>query len=218
MYDQEIILPLGIEERIQYLSQGKTPQQHLLHIEKVCKSGCKWIQLRLKNENLVTYLETAFKAREICDHYGAILIINDNVSEAKMTQADGVHLGLTDMCPKEARKILGNNYVIGGTANTIEDCNIQYNKGVDYIGLGPHRFTTTKKELKPTLGLEGYKNIVEKLKVQNIKIPVIAIGGITLSDIKKILKTGISGIAVSNLLTNQENLEQTIINIKQEFL
>lgn len=201
--------------QLQYISQGKTPQEHLHNIEKVCAAGCKWVQLRLKDEDMATYLQTALKVRDICDQYEAILIINDNVSVAKAAMADGIHLGLHDMNPQDARKILGDNFIIGGTANTISDCIQHVQDGVDYIGLGPFRYTTTKKKLSPVLGPKGYKTILEEVG-KNSTIPIVAIGGIIEKDISDIIKTGVSGIAVSGMLTNQENLEKKIQNIKTQ--
>ncbi|WP_271728609.1 thiamine phosphate synthase [Aquimarina algiphila] len=201
------------EVNLQYISQGKTPQEHLENIEEVCVAGCKWVQFRLKDEDMATYLHTALKARDICDQYGSILIINDNVGVAKAAMADGIHLGLNDMNPREARKILGDNFIIGGTANTVADCMQHIQDGVDYIGLGPFRYTTTKKKLSPVLGSEGYKAILKEVS-KNSKIPIVAIGGIVEKDISDIIKTGVSGIAVSGMLTNQEDLEKKIQNIK----
>ncbi len=200
---------------LQYISQGATPKEHLENIREVCKAGGRWIQLRLKDTDMATYLNIAIQCREICDQYNAIMVINDNVGVAKAAMADGIHLGLNDMNPNEARKILGDNFIIGGTANTIEDC-IQHSKGgVDYIGLGPFRYTETKKKLSPTLGLEGYENVLSKFRIQNPELPIVAIGGITISDIKDLIQIGISGVAVSGMLTNQEDLEEKIQNIKK---
>ena len=126
------------------------------------KGGCRWIQLRMKNSSEDEILKTALMLKEICFKYGATLIIDDHVSICKMINADGVHLGKNDMCPKEASKILGCNVVVGGTANTYEDIEMLVAKGVDYIGLGPFRFTKTKENLSPVLGLEGYKNIMKR--------------------------------------------------------
>ncbi len=200
--------------RLQYISQGRTPQEHLENIENVCKVGCRWIQLRLKDADMASYLNTALQCRNICDQYGAIMIINDNVSVAKAALADGIHLGLSDMNPQEARKILGDNFIIGGTANTIENC-LQHSKdGVDYIGLGPYKHTMTKKKLSPVLGIDGYTNILAKLKIQNSELPIIAIGGITEEDVAPLMQAGVSGIAISEGLTNQVNLEKKIETIK----
>ncbi|WP_254661359.1 thiamine phosphate synthase [Aquimarina megaterium] len=200
---------------LQYISQGKTPKDHLKNVENACKAGCSWIQLRLKNEDIATYLDTAIQCRNICDQYHAIMIVNDNVSVAKAVLADGIHLGLNDMNPREARKILGDNFIIGGTANTLENCIQHIEDGVDYIGLGPYKHTITKKKLSPVLGIDGYTNILGKLKVINSELPVIAIGGVTEKDITTLMQTGVSGIAVSGELTNQVNLEKKIETIKK---
>lgn len=200
---------------LQYISQGKTPQEHLKNIENTCKAGCKWIQLRLKEVDVATYLNTALQCRNICDQYDAIMIVNDNVSVAKAVLADGIHLGLSDMNPREARKILGDNFIIGGTANTLENCIQHIEDGVDYIGLGPYQETVTKKKLSPVLGIDGYQNILTQLKNENSETPVVAIGGITEKDITILMQTGISGIAVSGELTNQVNLEKKIETIKK---
>ncbi|MDY8135025.1 thiamine phosphate synthase [Aquimarina sp. 2201CG5-10] len=200
--------------RIQYISQGNTPEDHLYNIEQVCKAGGRWIQLRLKDVDMATYLNTALKCREICDQYDAIMIINDNVGVAKAALADGVHLGLEDMNPIEARKVLGENYIIGGTANTLENCMQHIVDKVDYIGLGPFRHTTTKKKLSPILGAHGYQEILSEIRNQNSEIPIVAIGGIKIEDIETLIQSGVSGIAVSGMLTDQKDLEQKIENIR----
>ena len=111
--------------------------------------------------------------------------------------ADGVHLGKKDMPTDQARAFLGKDFIIGGTANTLDDVRNHWKNGVDYIGCGPFRFTTTKKGLAPVLGLEGYEAIVMGMKSEDIDIPIVAIGGITASDIPAIMATGVSGIALS---------------------
>ncbi len=200
---------------LQYISQGKTPDEHLRHIKNVCEAGCGWVQLRLKNTDMATYLNTAIQCRNICDQYEAIMIVNDNVGIAKAAMADGVHLGLGDMNLKEARKILGDNFIIGGTANTLEDCIRHIEDEVDYIGLGPFKYTETKRKLSPILGLEGYRNILSEEEIQNSEIPLVAIGGIVESDIEELIKVGLSGIAVSGMLTDQQDLKEKIQNIKK---
>lgn len=119
--------------------------------------------------------------------------------------ADGVHLGKNDMPVDEARRLLGNDRIIGGTANTFEDIERLHRQGADYIGCGPFRFTTTKKNLSPVLGLEGYKRIVSNMKAHGIDLPIVAIGGILKSDIADIMQTGVTGIAVSGGILNAES-------------
>ena len=122
-----------------------------------------------------------------------------------LTGADGVHLGKNDMPVDEARKMLGRNRIIGGTANTFEDVERLSRQGADYIGCGPFRFTTTKKNLSPVLGLEGYRSITAQMKAHDILLPIVAIGGILHQDIPAIMQTGVTGIAVSGAVLNAEN-------------
>ena len=131
--------------KLHYITQGKTPEEHLENVQKACASGAEWIQLRLKNLDPKTILETAQKAREITSHFQTRLIINDYYKVAKEVKADGIHLGKTDECPLKVREYLGSLYIVGGTANTLEDCTKLLEKEVDYIGLGPFQFTETKR-------------------------------------------------------------------------
>lgn len=188
--------------KLHYISQGATPEEHLENIQRSCSSGADWVQLRLKDLDEDVLLKTAQKAREITGHFQTRLIINDHYKIAKQVKADGVHLGKTDACPLEVREYLGKFYSVGGTANTLEDCKELLNKKVDYIGLGPFRFTETKKNLSPILGTSGYQAIINALQTET---PIIAIGGITLEDVPELLKTGVHGIAVSGAITRNFN-------------
>lgn len=185
--------------KLHYISQGNTPEEHLDNIQKACSHGATLVQLRLKNVPINQVLVIATEARTITAQYGTKLIINDHYEIAKEVKADGVHLGKTDSCPTVAREHLHSWQIIGGTANTLEDCLSLIDKGVDYIGLGPLRFTTTKKNLSPVLGYNGYHLITDALKT---KTPIIAIGGITIDDVTDLLETGIHGIAVSAGITH----------------
>ncbi|WP_027067131.1 thiamine phosphate synthase [Maribacter sp. Hel_I_7] len=187
---------------LHYISQGSTPQEHLENIQKACSSGAELVQLRLKNQSEKVVLETAQQARKITSKFQVLLIINDHYKIAAAVKADGVHLGKLDSCPTKARKELASWQLIGGTANTLEDCKTLIHKKVDYIGLGPFRFTKTKKNLSPVLGMNGYLTILEELKTE---LPVIAIGGIVIDDVSELMKTGIHGIAVSGEITRNFN-------------
>ncbi|MEO8932799.1 MAG: thiamine phosphate synthase, partial [Xanthomarina sp.] len=196
--------------KLHYISQGNSPKEHLDNIQKACSSGAELVQLRLKDtpgslagRSEKKYLKLAHEAREITSHFQTRLFINDVYKIAKEVKADGVHLGKTDSCPTIARKHLYTWQIIGGTANTLEDCEILISKEVDYISLGPFRFTTTKEHLPAIIGLDGYIAIMDVLKT---KTPIIAVGGITTDDVTAILKTGISGIAVSAEITRDFNV------------
>ncbi len=175
--------------------------------EQACNGGVKWIQLRLKNVSDVYYYNVAKDVHAICKKYDATFIINDNVQLALELKADGVHIGKEDTSPQDARAILGNGFIIGSTANTIEDVTKLSKMPIDYIGLGPYRFTDTKQNLSPVLGLKGYNDIFNSTNY--IKMPpIIAIGGIRLEDTVSILSTGVYGIAVSGAITFAPNIEE----------
>lgn len=199
-----------MNNQLQYISQGNTVEEQVYNIHKALDNGCEWIQMRFKKN----YSDDAFTLAEavkmLCKEYLATFIINDNVHLAKQLDADGVHLGLSDMSVEEARLILGKTKIIGGTANTFEDVLQRTAENCDYIGLGPYQFTTTKQHLSPILGLEGYRSIIEQMKAKNIQIPIYAIGGITLEHVESLMKTGIQGIAVSGLITQSKNASQLI--------
>jgi thiamine-phosphate pyrophosphorylase len=147
----------------------------------------------------------AVEAQQLCRKFNATFIIDDRVALVRELHADGVHLGKNDMPIAEARRLLGPDYIIGGTANTIYDVKSHYAAGADYIGCGPFRFTTTKQKLSPVLGLEGYKRIVIEMRAAHIDLPIVAIGGITKEDIPAILATGITGIALSGTVLRASN-------------
>lgn len=164
------------------------------------EGGCRWIQLRMKDADEEELETNAVEVQKLCRDFGATFIIDDNVALVKKLKADGVHLGKNDMSIAEARKILGKDFIIGGTANTFEDIVSHAHSGADYIGCGPFRYTTTKKNLSPVLGLEGYTNIIRCMKTAGISLPIVAIGGITLQDIADVMATGVNGIALSGTI------------------
>ena len=190
---------------IQFISHFTEQHTYLDSIRLALEGGIKWVQLRMKDATEDEIISVGTEARRLCDQYGATFIIDDHVELVHKLKADGVHLGKNDMPIAEARNILGKDIIIGGTANTFEDIAAHYQATADYIGCGPFRFTTTKKGLSPTLGLEGYRSIMTKVKEAGINIPVVAIGGITAEDIPDIMQTGISGIALSGAILRAEN-------------
>ena len=174
------------------------------------EGGCRWIQLRMKDTPANDVEREARRVQDLCRAYHATFIIDDHVELAKELKADGVHLGKKDMPVAEARRMLGSGFIIGGTANTFDDIKMHYDAGADYIGCGPFRFTTTKKNLSPILGLEGYRSIVRQMKEADIRLPIVAIGGITFEDIPAILQTGVTGIALSGTILRADNpVEET---------
>ena len=190
---------------IQFISHYSERYSYLDSIQLALEGGCRWIQLRMKDATDDEVRPIAIKAQQLCRHYNATFIIDDRVALVRELGADGVHLGKNDMPIREARQILGPDYIIGGTANTFEDAKAHYEASADYIGCGPFRFTTTKQKLAPVLGLDGYRHIIQQMRAANINIPVVAIGGITKDDIPAILQTGITGIALSGTVLRADD-------------
>ncbi len=192
-----------IRSRLQYISQGTTAKEQAYHIQQALDHGADWIQLRWKAAADEERIKLAEQVKQQCQQYQAICIINDSIAVAKHIDADGVHLGLDDEGIEKARSILGQEKIIGGTANTITDVIKRIDEGCSYIGLGPYRTTRTKEKLSPILGLEGYREIIQYLKNRAIHCPPIyAIGGIGLTDIPSLLAEGIYGVAVSKVITD----------------
>ena len=182
---------------IQFISHYTDQYSYLDSIRLALEGGCRWVQLRMKDASIQDFLRIGKEVRRLCDSYQATFILDDHVELVREIGADGVHLGKKDMPVAEARKTLGNDCIIGGTANTFDDVKMHYEASANYIGCGPFRFTTTKQGLAPVLGLEGYRSIIAQMSAEGIDLPMVAIGGITAEDIPAIMQTGVSGIALS---------------------
>lgn len=203
------------EISLQFITHFTERYSYLDSVRIALEGGCKWIQLRMKEASTEEIIPIAKEAKAMCHKYGATFIIDDHVELVKLIEADGVHLGKNDMPIAEARKLLGRNYIIGGTANSFEDVQKHYENGADYIGCGPFRFTTTKKNLSTVLGLEGYQRIVSQMKEAGINLPLVAIGGITRDDLPSLMQTGITGIALSGSILRAESPIQEMKTIIQ---
>lgn len=171
--------------------------------------GCKWIQLRMKEADPDEIRKAVDKLKPLCQEKGAILLLDDHVELTSQLDIDGVHLGKNDMPPAEARALIGEKYIIGGTANTFDDIKNLVAQGVDYIGLGPFRYTETKQNLSAIIGIDGYKNIISQCHAAGITTPIVAIGGIEPDDILAIMKAGLSGIALSGAILRSDNPTET---------
>ena len=182
---------------LQFISHYTDKIGYLDSIRLALDGGCRWVQLRVKNATVEELRPMALEALRMCREAGATFIIDDHVELVKEIGADGVHVGKNDMPVAEARRVLGPDFIIGGTANTFEDVMMHYEAGANYIGCGPFRFTTTKEKLSPVLGLDGYREVVAQMRLHGVDLPIVAIGGITAEDIPEIMETGVTGIALS---------------------
>ena len=189
--------------RLQYITDSVT------QVERACAAGIKWVQGRIKNKPEEETKSILVEMKNICDKHKCIFVINDFIELALEIKANGVHLGKNDTSIEKAKKIIKDpNFILGGTANTLEDVKKLEEHHVHYIGLGPLRFTETKVKLSPLLGFEGYKNILETRSYNSI--PIFAIGGILPSDVTKLVETGVYGIAVSSYLSKSENMKNAL--------
>ena len=142
----------------------------------------------------------------ICDDWGATLILTDHYHLLDKVDAQGVHLENMNADFKEIRKIISDEKTLGASANSFEDIQKAYATGaVDYIGCGPFAHTDTKPNSYPLLGTTGYNLIAKKMRQDKIDIPVLGVGGVTISDVDALLSTGIYGIAVSSAVNLSED-------------
>lgn len=190
---------------LQFITHESDRYSIVEEAQMAIEGGCRWIQLRMKDATDEEVRNVALEIIPMCRESDTFLIIDDRVNLVNDLKVSGVHLGKDDMDPLEARELLGPHAIIGITANTADDLLKYKGKDIDYAGVGPFRFTTTKKNLAPQLGLDGYREIVSQLKASGITLPIVAIGGITIDDIDPLLQTGVNGIAMSGAIINADD-------------
>lgn len=190
--------------RLMFITHPTDRYTELEEIKQVLEGGCTWVQLRMKG---TLDLATARKAAVLCAAYSpnSVLCIDDDLSVALASGAQAVHLGKHDKPVAEAWQEIGEErksegFLVGATANTLEDMLRAAAAGASYIGLGPYRFTETKKNLSPVLGAEGYRKLTGAAREAGIDLPVFAIGGIRLEDVALLMETGVDGLAVSGAI------------------
>lgn len=203
--------------KAQYITNYQSEISQLNQVKMVVDAGFNWIQYRPKETTDDVILREGQEIAKFCKQHSVTFIMNDSVDFAIKLNADGVHLGKNDMLPSEARKRLGNDKIIGGTANTYNDISNLVAQGVNYVGVGPYKFTNTKKNLSPVLGLNGYSAILNLLNKHSSSIPLIAIGGIKEIDIEALENIGVYGIAISSLISESDNISLIAEKILKTF-
>ncbi|WP_075565355.1 thiamine phosphate synthase [Ihuprevotella massiliensis] len=180
-----------------FITHASSTEEVLRQTEAVLSQGrADIVQLRMKNAPKSLLLSTAREIQVLCRNYGVPLLINDHVDVARAIGADGVHLGKEDMSPSLARELLGDAALIGRTCNTQADLQTALCEPIDYVGVGPYRFTQTKERLAPILGIEGYRD----LHLADYPLSAYAIGGIRPDEAPLFDALGIYGIAMSGAL------------------
>lgn len=185
---------------LQFITDAPTAEATVAQAIAAMEGGCRWVQVRMKDAPDSEVEKAVMALLPDTRALGTILIVDDRVDIVVRTGADGVHLGKDDMPPAEARALLGPDKIIGSTVNTLADIDSLPLDLIDYLGMGPFRFTSTKKRLAPLLGLDGYRRIMSKLRERS-QIPVVAIGGITPDDVAPLLDAGVTGVAVSGAIS-----------------
>ena len=180
-------------------------------IEESIKGGVKIVQLREKNISTKDFYEKALKVKEICKNYGVLFIINDRLDITQAVEADGVHLGQSDMPIEKAREILKDKFLIGATARNIEEAKKAELLGADYIGSGAIFGTSTKDNAKK-LEMEELKKIVT-----SVKIPVFAIGGININNVWILKNIGLQGICSVSGILSEKDCKKAVENILKNF-
>ena len=180
--------------KFHYLTQDMPNRSHAEQAEIACAAGANWVQYRCLTKTDDELITEISQIADICDDWGATLILTNHYHLLNEVDAQGVHIEDFDADFKAIREIIGEDKTLGGSATNVEALlKVQATGVVDYCGYGPFRHTETKPNNKPLLGFNGY----HELQKQAIDIPVIAVGGVTLSDAEALLVTGIYGIAVS---------------------
>lgn len=192
---------------IQYITNGRNEKEITSRVATALQGGIRWVQLRMKEASSAERLSVALSLKALMTDYpDAILIIDDDVAVALASNADGVHLGLKDMPIAEARRILGESKVIGGTCNTAEDLKLRALEGADYVGCGPWAMTQTKQNLSPILGKAGMLALSTYNRGLPLPLPLYAIGGITQGDMPHLIKDiKVTGIALSGLIEQADD-------------
>lgn len=198
--------------RLQFITHGDV----VASAKAALEAGVKWVQFRCKQaESTQDLLEKAWQVRCLCHQYGAMMSVDDYVYLVDECKAEALHLGADDMPIEEARRVVGKDIIIGGTAHNMDEIRKVVAAGADYIGLGPFRYTTTKEKLSPLLGLDGYRDLLARCKAEGINLPIYAIGGIQPADAEALRETGVYGLAVSGAILQAGGIDAARAAVKQ---
>lgn len=179
----------------------------LQQVEEALKSGVTCLQLREKNLDNAAFLQEAVEIHDLCKKYNVPLIINDNVEVAMRCNAEGVHVGQEDMSLTEVRKLVGDSMIIGVSAHNVEEAVEAEKNGADYLGLGAVFSTKTK------LDVDVMPQSTIKSICNSVKIPTVAIGGISKDNVMKLSGTGVDGIAVVSAIFGAKNISKATADL-----
>ena len=191
------------------LTQDGLALSHGEQAAALCRAGARWIQVRMKGDagGAGSRLAAIRSVVQICRDNGAICIVNDHPELAVAAEADGAHLGRNDGNWRAARQILGATRILGGTVNDAGDAAAVVAAGcLDYVGVGPLRFTATKAKLAPVLGPDGVSTLIRQLD----GLPAWVIGGVQPGDLPGLRSAGAAGVAVSSALYRDGRIAENV--------
>lgn len=203
-FDKDTLLLYAVTDR-HWLGEETLYEQ----VEKALKGGATFIQIREKDLDAETFLEEAKELQTLCREYGVPFVVNDNVAIAREIDADGVHVGQSDMEAGDVRALLGPDKILGVSAQTVEQAKLAEERGADYLGVGAVFPTGSKDDAVEV----DYKTLQEICRA--VDIPVIAIGGITRENTLELAGSGICGIAVISAIFGAKDIETATAELKK---
>lgn len=186
-----------LSARLMFITQPGSHNTLREQVDGFFAGGGTLLQLRMKGARSVDVERHGLRLVKRAKEFGASVVVNDFVEVSARVGAAGVHLGREDAPPAEARTLLGESRIVGATAHSFSEVEELRGEPIDYIGLGPLRYTHTKRNLAPILGFDGVERIMRQMQEMRIAIPVYVIGGVEAQDVRELLAMGVFGVAVS---------------------
>jgi thiamine-phosphate pyrophosphorylase len=205
-------------EKLHFITHDIDLLSHVEQAQIACEAGAKWIQYRCLTKSDDELLQDINAIAEICDDWGATLIVTDHIHLNGKADIQGFHIEDMDADFTVLRAQLGEAVTIGGSANTVIGLERLYEEGADYAGFGPFSTTTTKPNDYAMLGVEGYAMAMQILKEKAIDLPVLAVGGVTLQDIDALMGTGIFGIAASAAINQADHMRDAYLEFYDKIM
>lgn len=204
-FDENTLLLYGITDRTWLC--GRSLEED---VRKSLEGGVTFLQIREKRLDDGEFLEETLKLKEVCGEFKVPLVVNDNVEVAIKSDVDGVHIGQDDMSAEEVRALIGDEKIMGVSAQTVEQALLAEEQGADYLGVGAV-FPTDSKEDAETIDLKVFEEICKV-----VKIPVVAIGGITKENIDRLKGMGAKGVALISAIYGQNDIKRATMELKEK--
>jgi thiamine-phosphate pyrophosphorylase len=205
-------------EKLHFITHDIDQLSHVQQAQIACETGAKWIQYRCLTKSDDELLQDINIIAEICDDWGATLIVTDHVHLNGKADIQGFHIEDMDADFIKLKEQLGEAITIGGSANTVEGLIRLAQEGADYAGFGPFSHTDTKPNYFEHIGIEGYRKAMLQLQQRHIELPVLAVGGVTVNDVDELLQTGIFGIAVSSAINQAEDMRTAYLSFYDKIM